>query len=51
MKIYMLICGIVMALSLSYVTHVYFKYRTTNAEWNRTFVSPETFWDINTSQG
>lgn len=45
-KIYFLICGIIIALTMAYVTHIWFEYRLVNAEWNRTFESPETFWII-----
>jgi len=43
----MLICGIIIALSFAWVTYIYFEYRVVNAEWNATFTSPETFWNIN----
>jgi hypothetical protein len=45
-KIYFLICGIIIALTMAYVTHIWFEYRLVSAEWDRTFESPETFWII-----
>ena len=45
-KIYMLICGIIIALCFAWVTYIYFEYRAVNAEWNATFTSTETFWII-----
>ena len=43
-KIYMLACGILIALSVAWVTHLYFEYRVVNALWETTFVSPSAFW-------
>ena len=45
-KIYFLICGIIIALCVGYVNHIFWEYRVVNQEWNETFVSPETFWLI-----
>ena len=45
-KIYFLICGIIIALCVVYVNHIYWEYRVVNAQWNATFTSPETFWII-----
>tara|TARA_B100001093_G_C26593872_1_gene912774 strand:+ start:49 stop:267 length:219 start_codon:yes stop_codon:yes gene_type:complete len=44
-KAYMLFCGILIALSVAYVTHLYFEYRVVNATWETTFVSPTAFWE------
>ena len=44
-KVYFLICGIIIALSVAYITHLYFEYRVVNATWETTFVSPAEFWD------
>ena len=44
-KGYFLVCGIIIALSVAYVTHLYFEYRVVNATWETTFVSPATFWE------
>lgn len=44
-KLYMLCCGILIALTVSYVTYLYFEYRVVNATWETTFVSPAAFWD------
>lgn len=43
-KTYIVICGIITALAISYVTFLYFEYRVTNNLWETTFVSPEQFW-------
>lgn len=44
-KLYMLFCGILIALSVSYITFLYWEYRVVNATWETTFVSPAAFWD------
>ena len=44
-KLYFLICGIIVAVCVSYVTHLYFEYRVVNATWETTFVSPAQFWN------
>ena len=44
-KAYMLFCGIIIALSVAYITHLYWEYRVVNATWETTFVSPAEFWD------
>lgn len=43
-KLYMLVCGIIICLAISYITFLYFEYRLVNGAWNTTFVSPKEFW-------
>jgi hypothetical protein len=44
-KVYFLVCGIIVALTVAYITHLYFEYRVVNATWETTFVSPAAFWE------
>ena len=46
-KIYMLICGLIIALGIIYTTYIYFEARKINNEWNQTFTTPKEFWKIN----
>lgn len=43
-KMYILVCGLIFALSVAYITHLYFEYRVEHALWQTTFVSPKEFW-------
>ena len=45
-KIYFLICGIIIALCVGYVNHIFWEYRVVNAQWEQTFTSPKEFWVI-----
>ena len=45
-KIYFLICGIIIALCVGYVNHIFWEYRVTNLQWEETFTSPKEFWII-----
>jgi len=44
-KAYILVCGILVALCVAYITHLYWEYRVVNATWETTFVSPADFWN------
>jgi len=43
-KIYMLICGLIIALGIVYTTYIYFETRAINNEWHQTFTTPKEFW-------
>jgi hypothetical protein len=43
-KMYILVCGLIVALGVAYITHLYFEYRVEHALWQTTFVSPKEFW-------
>jgi hypothetical protein len=43
-KLYFFICGLIIAMGVIYITHLYFEYRVVNATWETVFVSPEVFW-------
>jgi len=43
-KLQNFIIGLIIALGLSYVTYLYFSYRTVNTEWDTAFVSPRQYW-------
>jgi peptidoglycan/LPS O-acetylase OafA/YrhL len=49
-KIYMLLCGLIVAIAISWVTYVYFEYRVVNMKWTAEHgsKSPSEFWDIPT---
>jgi len=44
-KAYFLLCGLIIAFCVVWITHLYFEYRVVNATWETTFVSPTAFWD------
>ena len=44
-KAYFSLCGLIIALCVVWITHLYFEYRVVNATWETTFVSPTAFWD------
>ena len=43
-KVYMLACGLLIAASLIWITHLYYEYRVNNAVWQTTTISPKEFW-------
>mgnify|MGYP000185485804 CR=1 FL=1 len=44
-KAYFLLCSLIIASCVVWITHLYFEYRVVNATWETTFVSPTAFWD------
>ena len=44
-KAYFLLCGLIIAFCVVWITHLYFEYRVVNATWETTFVSPTEFWN------
>ena len=44
-KAYYLLSGLIIALCVVWITHLYFEYRVVNATWETTFVSPTEFWN------
>lgn len=45
-KTYMLICGLLILSCVIYVTHIAWEHRAINQEWNKTFTTPQEFWQI-----
>ena len=45
-KTYMLICGLLILSCVIYVTHIAWEHRVINQEWNKTFTTPQEFWQI-----
>jgi len=45
-KLYMLGCGILVALALTWVTYLYFEYRVINQKWAETITTPQEYWSV-----
>lgn len=43
-KIYLFICGLIIAFGIIYTTYIYFEARKINNEWHQTFTTPKEFW-------
>jgi hypothetical protein len=43
-KIYFLICGLIIALSIVWVTHLFFETRVERMAWDQEFTTPEDYW-------
>lgn len=37
--------GLLIALSVVWVTHLYFEYRVINNKWTETFTTPQEYWN------
>ena len=50
-KLYLLMCGLIVAIALSWVTYVYMEYRVVNMQWEEKFggMTPSQIWDIPTA--
>lgn len=43
-KLYYLFCGIIIALSVVWVTYLFFETRAARVAWNEEFTTPKEFW-------
>ena len=43
-KIYLFVCGLIIAFGIIYTNYIYFEARKINNEWHQTFTTPKEFW-------
>lgn len=43
-KLYIFVCGLIIALGIIYTTYIYFEARHINNEWQQSFTTPKEFW-------